>query len=160
MYDGDYSDTVPENQSLVSPISFNVHMFSIADKYDMPALSRIAAAKFQTRANAEWASTQFADAIADVYACAGADHYCVMRDIVLSVSIAHAQELLKGSSGIRFRETAKAVPDFGGELAIALVDGLIERPVDDEIVPENDLWGFRGKDKKSKKKKAAAYMEF
>lgn len=86
----DYSDAVPGDESHVLPMSFNIHVFTAADKYDMPALSRVAAAKFKTLAETKWATSEFIDIITDVYDCARADRNSIMRQIVVSVSQAHA----------------------------------------------------------------------
>lgn len=57
------SDFAP---ATIPPIVFNVRVHSIADKYDIPDLGKLAADKFLVRCRAEWKTAEFAKAVEEV----------------------------------------------------------------------------------------------
>ncbi|KAK4900853.1 hypothetical protein LTR27_002036 [Elasticomyces elasticus] len=78
-----------EDQDSTLPIVFDVQVQMAADYYQVPSLAKLAASKFEKRAQEEWAWEDFAQAAALIYAEAGdKDHQ--LRDIVVSVSLKHS----------------------------------------------------------------------
>ena len=113
LYHFDYSDTINE-QGTSLPLVFNVHIHTIADKYDIPELLKLAAKKFSARAEVEWDTKALADAIRGVYTEA-ADPNRELRNTVLEVSSKHAYALFRNEFEA-FNEVAASVPSFAGEL--------------------------------------------
>ncbi|KAK5674688.1 hypothetical protein LTS10_012689 [Elasticomyces elasticus] len=102
-------------QASTSPIIFNVHVHMAADYYQVPGLAKLAASKFEKRAQDEWASEGFAQAAALIYAeAADKDHQ--LRNTVNSVAAKHAKELIKENSGAHLRKMADEVPALGSAL--------------------------------------------
>ncbi|KAK3646241.1 hypothetical protein LTR56_008592 [Elasticomyces elasticus] len=116
MYHLDYHEEGNVNgQASTPPIIFNVHVHMAADYYQVPALAKVAASKFEKRAQEEWASDGFAQAAALIYAeAADKDHQ--LRNIVNSVVTKHAKELIKEDSGAHLRKMADEVPALGSAL--------------------------------------------
>ncbi|KAK5710264.1 hypothetical protein LTR17_019034 [Elasticomyces elasticus] len=116
MYHFDYNEEGNVNgQASTPPITFNVHVHMAADYYQVPALAKLAASKFESRAQKEWTSEGFAQAAALIYAkAADKDHQ--LRNTVNSVAAKHAKELIKGDSGTHLRKMADEVPALGSAL--------------------------------------------
>ena len=101
-----------DDQGTIPPIVFNVHVHTIADKYDIPNLLKLAALRFKERAQLEWNSAEFADAVELVYEnCTTVNKE--LRDTIVSVATEHAKALSGRDSGARFREVAGSVPALG-----------------------------------------------
>ena len=115
LYHFDYSDAVNEQEAF-TPIVFDVYMHSIADKYNIDDLEKLAASKFSTRAREEWKTQAFADAIQLIFTQA-ADRQQELRKTVLDVCSKHAKKLHSKEYGAAFRAVALSVPEFGGELS-------------------------------------------
>ncbi|KAK5727354.1 hypothetical protein LTR15_003248 [Elasticomyces elasticus] len=116
MYHLDYNEEGDVNgQASTPPIIFNVHVHMAADYYQIPALAKLAISKFEKRAQEEWASDDFAQAAALIYAeAADKDHQ--LRNAVNSVAAKHAKELIKDDSGAHLRKMADEVPALGSAL--------------------------------------------
>ncbi|KAK4961877.1 hypothetical protein LTR10_002370 [Elasticomyces elasticus] len=113
MYTFSYSDH-SENMrgQSIPPLVFNVHMHILADKYDMPGLTTLAASKFAELAGMEWISRNFADAAALIFTeCADRDHQ--LRSTIFSIIAKHGEELKHGSEGIYLRKVVASTPALG-----------------------------------------------
>ena len=127
LYNFEYSDVVNEQEAF-SPIVFNVYVHSIADKYNIDDLEKLAVSKFSSRAKEEWNSQAFADAIQLVFGEA-ADRHGQLRETILNVCSKHAKELHSSEYGAAFRAVALSVPEFGGELSGRLAKSRVEAVV-------------------------------
>ncbi|EME45280.1 hypothetical protein DOTSEDRAFT_128282 [Dothistroma septosporum NZE10] len=118
LYTADYEDDttfVPgDTPEAVPALLFNVYVHTIAEKYDIPALTKLAEAKFSQRADTEWSTSGFADAIAEMYDTAP-ESKGVLQEKALELSTTHAKELYtEGDS--RFKEVAATLSPFTSEL--------------------------------------------
>lgn len=116
MYQFDYDDKADlGNEDALSPLVFNVHMLIAADFCDMPPLAKLAVAEFKKRAESEWESAAFADAILTTYISAPDNDYGLRRHI-LSVAGKHSEKLFSEDCGKRFREVVASLAPFAMEL--------------------------------------------
>ncbi|KAK3067894.1 hypothetical protein LTR53_014950, partial [Teratosphaeriaceae sp. CCFEE 6253] len=150
MYASDYNDDDMEAQESVEPLTFNVHVYAIADKYDIPSLAKLATAKFAKRAAQDWHKVCFAEA-ASLASTTSASHNNPLLDIIASVAVDHAKELKDTEAGRRFENAVQAVPTLG----LALWQKHIEKSLEPRkqyscpnchwMVPADrigcDLWG-------------------
>ncbi|KAK5740480.1 hypothetical protein LTR17_004517 [Elasticomyces elasticus] len=104
MYNFDYPDDANvENTEPISPILFNLQVYVLADKYDIPYLGQIARAEFCQRVNEGWKDAAFAEVAALVFGDdAGAASQ--FRDVVVGVATEHCSELSQDDVvGARFQ---------------------------------------------------------
>ncbi|CZT15061.1 uncharacterized protein RCC_00968 [Ramularia collo-cygni] len=113
------SDEDDENYCY-KPMLFNVLMHTTADKYNIPALADLAAAKFKARAVKEWITEDFANAIEEMYDTAP-DSKKAMHACAVSTAVEHAQDLYENRLCGRFREVASKTPAFTSAFAARLV---------------------------------------
>lgn len=85
LYNFDYGDH-GNSQEDAAPIVLDVRMFAIADKFAITPLKKLAAKKFAVRADAEWNTAGFAEAIAEVYDIIPAHEDTLERIVVRVVS--------------------------------------------------------------------------
>ncbi|KAF1988691.1 hypothetical protein K402DRAFT_402415 [Aulographum hederae CBS 113979] len=94
----DYSDSTPATtQKGLLPITTNVLVYSIAHKYEIPPLKRLAASKFAALARNSWDiedGTLWADIVRIVYATTP-DSDRGLRDVVAAISARHARKLFQ-----------------------------------------------------------------
>jgi speckle-type POZ protein len=92
MYTSDY-DASGSAEHSASPMVFNVKVYSIADKYDVPALKSQAKEKFETTAKTCWNMDDFPYAVAEVYnSTTSIDRG--LRNVVVDVTCEHINQLL------------------------------------------------------------------
>ena len=108
-YHFDYDDA--KEGSSVQPIILDLHLFVIADKYFIKPLQEMAKDKFLYRANSEWGSTAFADAVQDIYAME-AESATMLKWIVLDIVKEHAAELFGDKGCSYFQDIAETTPKF------------------------------------------------
>ncbi|KAK5707670.1 hypothetical protein LTR97_000208 [Elasticomyces elasticus] len=97
------------------PMLINVHVYVLADKYDIPHLGKIAARKFEERASNNPFSEDFAKAAVMVYTAA-VDRDRELRTIVVSVANDIAHNFGKTTIGEVFRKVASTIPALGSDL--------------------------------------------
>ncbi|KAH0541720.1 hypothetical protein FGG08_003812 [Glutinoglossum americanum] len=88
-YDGSGND-----QGRVSPMFFNSRVYSIADKYDVPALRLLAKEKFEEAVGTCWNMDDFVHVIPEVYDSTPPTDRG-LRDIVVKVTHEHIKTLLE-----------------------------------------------------------------
>lgn len=119
LYTADYEDDtsfVPgDTPEPVPALLFTVHVHTIANKYDIPALAKLAEAKWAERAVTEWNTPGFADAIEEMYTTAP-DSKQVLQEAALTLANEHGKELYTKDFGARFKEVAATVTPFTSEL--------------------------------------------
>lgn len=93
LYTFDYDASAAMNGN-ASPMVFNVKVYSIADKYDIPALRAQAKEKFQKAVEICWDMDDFPHAIAEVYSSTPPNDKD-LRNIVVAVACEHIQGLLR-----------------------------------------------------------------
>jgi speckle-type POZ protein len=92
MYTSDY-DASGSAENSASPMVLNVKVYSIADKYDVPALKSQAKEKFETTVKTCWNMDDFPYAVAEVYnSTTSIDRG--LRDVVIDVTCEHINQLL------------------------------------------------------------------
>lgn len=106
---------------------FNVRMHTVADKYNIPALARLAEFQLAERTNTALLSLftprswdDFADAVEEMYTIA-AHSKKVMQATAIRFALYNAKGLYNEDFGTRFRGMASKTPQFASELAAALV---------------------------------------
>lgn len=119
-----------KDQDSCPRIVFDVYMHTIADKYDIAGLMKVAADKFSARTKAGWKTSAFAEAINEVYTGA-ADPDRELRNAIMDVSSKHAKELSEQDYGAAFRDSTAQLPAFGNDLFAKLASGT-SRPVEIE----------------------------
>src|SRR5207244_1298904 len=88
-YDGSGND-----QGRISPMLFNVRVYSIAEKYGVSALKVRAKEKFELAVSTCWDMDDFPHVIAEIYGSTPSEDRG-LRDIVITVAHGHINELLK-----------------------------------------------------------------
>ena len=114
IYHFDYSYPQTEPNS-IPRIVFDVYMHTIADKYDIDGLMKVAATKFTARTKSEWKTPGFAEAINEVYTVA-ADPYRELRDAIVEVCSKKAKDISTEDFGASIRDAANSLPSFGGDM--------------------------------------------
>ena len=104
-YDDDKSDGF-------DPMTTNIYVYVIADKYQVPPLQSLAASKFRVRATAEWNTKEFVNAVKTVYEFTHGPNS--LRDAALEISKSHLSTLLMGETG--FADMVGEVAELGKEL--------------------------------------------
>ncbi|KAK4901663.1 hypothetical protein LTR27_001435 [Elasticomyces elasticus] len=113
VYNFDYPDDANhDNTESISPILFNLQVYVLADKYDIPHLGRIAESKFCQRANEDWKDAAFAEAAALVF-IEDAGAAAELRWLVVELATLHSLGLSKDDVGTRFQEVVGSVPALG-----------------------------------------------
>ncbi|KAK3712285.1 hypothetical protein LTR37_009147 [Vermiconidia calcicola] len=103
-----------------APMVFDVFVHIIADKYDIPALMKLAESKYAEHVQNVWQTDAFAESIREVYTGA-ADRDGQLRKTIIETFTRHAQELYHEDFGACFRSVADAIAPFASALAAALV---------------------------------------
>ena len=93
-----------------SPMVFNIKVYSIADKYDIPALQVLAKEKFEKAVRVCWDMADFPDAIAQVYDSTPGQE---LRKGIESMVCIHIDELL---SKLRFRNVLEETVEFASAI--------------------------------------------
>jgi len=115
LYTVDYDDEKQVEDGM-SSLVFNIHVHTIADKYDIPELAKVALSRFNKRAAEEWQTAGFANAAELVFAEATTVPN-EFREIVVFIATRHARELnRRGDCGDCFREVVKKTPELGAAL--------------------------------------------
>ena len=112
MYSFDY-DASGSADSSASPMVFNVKVYSVADKYDVPALKSQARQKFETTAKTCWDMDDFPDAVVQVYnSTTSIDRG--LREVVVDIACEHIDELLSKQG---FRDVLEETLGFASDVA-------------------------------------------
>ncbi|KAK5701414.1 hypothetical protein LTR17_022607 [Elasticomyces elasticus] len=98
-----------------SELVFHVHVHIIADKYDLPRLTKLATTKFAAAAKTAWSSPSFAEAAVLIFTDSTAISK-ELRESVISTVNTHTRFLKLDPAGARFRDAMSSAP----ALAIAL----------------------------------------
>lgn len=112
MYTFDY-DASGSAQNSSSPMVFNVKVYSIADKYDVPALKSQAKQKFETAVETCWDMDDFPDAIAQVYHSTPSTDRG-LREVISGAACEHVNELLLKQG---FRDVLEETVGFASDIA-------------------------------------------
>lgn len=83
-YDDDEQEVGEEESHLIT----HTRVYAIAEKYDIPSLKELAQSKFEMAMACYYDSSEFADAIEEVY-CSTIDSDRGLRDVVLQAFRAH-----------------------------------------------------------------------
>ena len=111
MYTFDYEAIGAENSP--SPMVFNVKVYSIADKYDIPALKVQAEQKFRTAAETCWDMDDFPHAVAQVYSSTSSTDQGLRR-ISTEIACKHIKQLLEKQG---FRNILDETVGFASDVA-------------------------------------------
>ncbi|KAI7182969.1 hypothetical protein KC363_g8480 [Hortaea werneckii] len=115
-YEFDYG-TSPGNEC---PLVLDLRVHAAAEKYLLPNLKRLAATKFELRAEKEWQSTDFACAIKEVYDCDPLNVDDDLRQKIVRIVNDHRSELFDAAKGHEmFKDIAVDIPEFGRDVLIA-----------------------------------------
>ena len=122
IYNFDY--VVPGEEHGIAPMVFDIYVHTVADKYSIPTLMKLAATKFAARAKDEWKTPAFAEAMKEVYTTA-ADPEHELRNTILAIATKYANDLAVNDFGAPFRMAAKSIPNCGGDLFEELARGAL-----------------------------------
>lgn len=129
----DYREHTNIEPCCFTPMLFSVSIRTIAEKYKLPDLAKLANVKFAKRASKEWKTEDFADAIEAMYAPDSDDsmdlnNKKVMQASALEVAFHHSKELYSTDLGFgnRFREVAGNSPQFASQLAAKLAGASVD----------------------------------
>lgn len=115
MYGFDYISSGSES-SRVSPMLFNVKVYHIADKYDIPQLKEVAKKKFETAVKTCWQMDDFPIAITEVYSgTLKTDRG--LREPLVNISTEHIDQLQEEDG---FRSALESTAGFAMDLALSL----------------------------------------
>ncbi len=102
----------------MEPLSFNVLVYSIADKYDIQELKELAKEKFECLVKEQWVQDAFPEALRAVYGTTpGTDRG--LRDIAARISYDNITELMSADSA--FGRVLGDVAALGADLVTLLV---------------------------------------
>ncbi|KAI7199950.1 hypothetical protein D0869_05298 [Hortaea werneckii] len=116
----EYDYVTPQDQE--RPLVLDLEVYIAAEKYLLPNLKRLAATKFEQRAEKDWKSNRFVGAIFGAYNCLPESDRVLKQKIARIVS-KHRIDLfhpVKGSE--TFKVLAVKVPEFGRDVLIASND--------------------------------------
>jgi speckle-type POZ protein len=119
MYQFDY-DSSGSDQARVSPLIFNVKVYSIADKYDVPALKLQAKGKFEDAAETCWNMDDFPHAITEIYASIPATDRG-LSDPVVEIACKNINPLLEKQD---FRDVLKNSAGFAADVTQLMAGGV------------------------------------
>ena len=111
MYTFDY-DGSGNDLERISPMLFNVEVYSIAEKYDISALKLRAEEKFEKAVETCWDMDDFAHAITDIYSSTPPTDRG-LRDKVVEVAYQHISALLMKHT---FRDVLKETVGFAADV--------------------------------------------
>lgn len=112
MYTFDY-DASGSTDTSVSPMVFNVKVYSVADKYDVPELKRESEQKFAKAVETCWNMDDFPHAVAQVYSSTPPRDEGP-RKIVVDVSCNHVNKLLTKQG---FQDVLDGTMGFASDMA-------------------------------------------
>lgn len=141
-YTFDY-DAGGNTADVMSPTVFNVKMYSIGDKYDVPALKMLARQKFEESAKACWDMDDFPHAIAEVYKSTPPTDRG-LRDLARDISLKNIKPLLKKQV---FNNVLNEVVGFASDLVrVQPIKPDEEKSITKLICPScSGLWGIDSK---------------
>lgn len=117
MYTSDYDASCSADNS-ASPMVSSVKVYSIADKYDVPALKSQAKEKFKTAVETCWTMDDFPYAIAEVYnSTTSIDRG--LRNVVVDIASKHVNQLLSKQA---FSDVLGEVVGFASDIAQQLAN--------------------------------------
>ena len=111
MYNFNY-DASGSDQAPVSPMTFSARVYSIADKYHVPALKSQAKQKFEKAVKTCWNMDDFPNAIIEVYNSTPATDRG-LRDLVVGIAYMHINTLLKKQD---FRNVLEETVGFAADV--------------------------------------------
>jgi len=138
LYTMDYEDARAESESW-NPMLHNIEIHTFADKYNIPALGALAAAKLYEQAEQKWNTLEFAELIYPIYANLDTAREQNLRDAVLAIAEKHSNALLTEKSGESFRAIAGEARGFGIELASKLALTLEKQRLESETQRANEV---------------------
>jgi len=116
LYTFDYDDGIKFADSM-EPLSFNTHVYAIADKYDIHELKELAKDKFEGLVKEQWKEDAFPEALRAVYETTPVTDRG-LRDIAAQVAYDNITELMSDDSA--FGRLLGDVAALGADLATLL----------------------------------------
>lgn len=126
MYTGNYGDEdkdAPQAFGL-----FSVSVYALADKYDVPKLGSLVAAKLNHWAGDHWMETSFTEVVREIYTNA-VDRKHELQHAVVSVAVRNSQSLFLYRRHAEFREVAATLPGFTMALASDMATERVDSPI-------------------------------
>ncbi|KAB8249751.1 BTB/POZ protein [Aspergillus flavus] len=111
MYGFEY-DSSGSDLGRVSPMLFNINVYQVADKFEVPQLKQKAKDKFETIARTCWEMDDYPIAISEAYQRTHKGDRG-LRDILVSISHEHLEKLLENED---FRTVLEEVLGFAADL--------------------------------------------
>ena len=125
----DYNDSVDQ---WVHPLTFNVRMVAISEKYFIRHLATAASAKFANGVKDSWSTPHFTDAVSVAYDYLS-DIHGELHSAITAVVMEHATELLDKTEecGQSFLDLMKQIPRLAVQVAQAAVAVANQLPEDE-----------------------------
>lgn len=122
LYTSDYSTTTTSYGKPYAhpPIVLDVLVYTLALAVEILPLAEKAAFSFCKRAETDWATPGFAQAVRELYERV-ADKDRKLRNKAISIAGRHAKELIHESYGAEFRAVVKEVKAFGADIQSAAI---------------------------------------
>jgi hypothetical protein len=126
LYGFDY-DASGNDQTVFSPMVFNVKVYTIAEKYDIHALKSQAKEKFEEAVSVCWSLDDFPHAIAEIYSFTPS-HDHGLRDFVVETCCKHINELLEKEA---FADILEGSASFAADITrLMATQGLVGKSLE------------------------------
>ena len=114
-YNADYDDELPDGTEF-SRLQLHIRMFALADKYDIPDLSIVAAKKYSSGCDTSWNPSEFLTSIRDVYETTPPSSRTLRNLACIAIRMHLPQMLDDESIGGMYEETLTESPEFAKDL--------------------------------------------
>ncbi|EUC39645.1 hypothetical protein COCMIDRAFT_110964 [Bipolaris oryzae ATCC 44560] len=114
-YSSEYDNCLPEEAD-ISLLQLHARMFALADQYDIPGLTHLAAGKYFSRCTTSWEPLEFLVSLQDVYETSPASTR-LLRDTACTAIRKHLPRMLN-SEGVAemYDKVLSEIPDFTKDL--------------------------------------------
>lgn len=114
-YSSEYDDCLPEDAD-ISLLQLHARMFALADQYDIPGLSNLAAEKYSSRCTASWTPLELIVSLQDVYETTPVS-IRQLRNIACMAVRKHLPEMLNNKEVAEmYDKVLSETPDFTKDL--------------------------------------------
>jgi hypothetical protein len=114
-YSSEYDDCLPEDAD-VSLLQLHARMFALADQYDIPGLSNLAAEKYSSRCTASWTPLELLVSLQDVYETTALSIRRLRNTACMAVR-KHLPEMLDNEEVAEmYEKILSGIPDFTKDL--------------------------------------------
>jgi speckle-type POZ protein len=150
----------PPEIDFAFPLIFNVKMYVIGDKYDIPGLRALATKKYQACVAVHWNNTTFSESAQHLWDNT-MDTDRQLRDVVVKTAHKHIKQFLDrgefkdfmrshGDVGLEVVQIMERYSDDRPAECIPVEESVVEESVVEELVVDGFGWGTTSKKKKGR----------